>query len=163
MIEIKKFPETESLLNEIRSQSFNQEKPGHPEVTFPKEATCPLIVSFFRERAMELGKNLVFIHANRFRIGDSAPWHNDLEEGTDLLGMLYLTSDQFDLSEGGLLQLGLKQGSDVTEIASLTPNAGNFILLDNANSSLVHRVSPLLSMKERFSVVGFFGTRESLL
>lgn len=163
MIEVKKFTGTQKYLEEIRVQSFNAEKKGHPMVTFPKQDTCPLLFEFFSERAKEVGKNLVFIHANKFGFGDSAPWHNDLEDGTTHLGMLYLTSDNFDLSEGGVLHLGLKSGLEVIEVASLTPNAGNFILIDNTLPDLVHKVTPLLSHKERFSVVGFFGTRESLL
>lgn len=163
MIEIQRYTDTLPLLEEIRSQKFSEEKAGHPEVTFPNRTTCPLLFDFFSQRAKALGKNLVFIHANRFRLGDSAPWHSDLEEGTDSLGMLYLTANEFDLKEGGLLQLGYKVGSEVLEISSLTPNSGNFVLLDNTDASLVHRVTPLLEPKERYSVVGFFGTRESLL
>jgi hypothetical protein len=156
MIQIKNFKDTLPILLELRKQNFSDEKKGHPEVFFPNEKTNPLLFSFFSSIANDLNKNLIFLQANRFRKNDSAPWHNDLEPGTDTLGMLYLTESFYDFEDLGSLQIGWKRENQVLPITAMCPNLGNFVLLDNTLPELVHRVL-CVSGKERFSVLGFFG------
>jgi len=159
MIQIQRFENTLPILLELRDQSFTDEKKGHPEVFFPTEKNSPLLFSFFKSIALHLNKNLIFLQANRFRKNDSAPWHSDLEDGTDTIGMLYLTQESYHLQDQGSLEIGWgdpKSGKVVQPIASICPNAGNFVLLDNTLEKLVHRV-PTTSEKERYSVLGFFG------
>lgn len=93
-------------------------------------------------------------------------WHEDISGRAPLLGFLYLIPEPLSPEDGGQLEIARVIRDDhgnVCEreiIASITPENGMLVLLENQTTRFQHRVTPLLAAKERYLMVATLGAGE---
>jgi hypothetical protein len=98
--------------------------------------------------------------SNRFSSGEGMAWHGDYYDGSFMTTMLYLSGDSYTEEDGGYLSLGMRLSFDseeVFEIDKVLPNHGTLVVVNNLNPMFQHKVTPLVSNKERFTVMCHFG------
>jgi len=115
------------------------------------------------------------VSVNKMEKGSSMDWHWDGFDGSVLQLMLYVNLEKRTKEDGGLIEIGKsidpmvneddpfphwspstglnEVTGDVIVTGSLVPDNNVGIVLNNNNPTLVHRVTPLLTDKIRYSVL----------
>lgn len=166
-------PYADILLERIRSQNFfdaNQERAGwsDPKVTHWEGDSLPsefhhywnhlsnsAYFSYFRENWGPFSQGLPM--SNHFSVGNGMAWHADLNDGSFMTTMLYLTADEFRIEDGGFLTVGIKKGPMIVPLDLVLPSHGVLVTVNNLNPHFQHKVMPLVSDKERYTVMCHFG------
>lgn len=90
-------------------------------------------------------------------------WHEDISDSAPFLGFLYLIPEDLTKEDGGQLEIARvtrnSEGDVVSRdvIASITPEHGMLILLENQTTRFQHRVAELNCEKERYLILTTLG------
>lgn len=102
---------------------------------------------------------------------DEMGWHWDGCDSTHMVNMVYLTPDSIGEGDGGLLEIGTclidrhgqpRPQDGVEVIGRVVPRNGTVVTLNNLSPGFVHRVTPLASDKQRYTLIGQFGYAENV-
>lgn len=102
---------------------------------------------------------------NKFPSGHGMNWHSDTVDTTFVQMLVYLTKDPFSRQDGGYLQVaegpvnenGVVDKTSLVSKQDILPNNGTIVVMNNLMPTMVHRVEPLVSLKERITVVFRYG------
>lgn len=112
-----------------------------------------------------------YLLAHRYQTGQSLGFHHDLSDSTVLNCIGYLGDSDFTEEDGGYLEIaecdvdseGLPKPKTVRTVRKILPNHGTVVVMDNTNPRLLHRVEPLKSSKNRFTLSCQFGYLRNIL
>jgi len=100
---------------------------------------------------------------NHYRQGDGMVWHTDSLDATIMTCCLYLTKDVFELKDGGWLGVGKQTDEELVIFDRILPNHGVLVIINNLDPTNLHRVDPVLSNKERNTLLFHLGYVEHTL
>jgi hypothetical protein len=100
---------------------------------------------------------------NHYRKGDGMVWHTDALDATAITGCLYLTEDVFNFEDGGWLGVGKEINKNIVIFDKILPNHGVLVLINNLDPTNLHRVDPVVSEKERNTLLFHLGYAEHTL
>ena len=177
------------LLVEAKNDSYLPDKPGSPDIAeweadnpSLNNQIPPVYLAFMEQLGLSEATRHMRAHMGdwsrtnvmlqRGKRGDSMVWHHDSYDPMHLICLVYLSDEHWEMSDGGLLQLGegdidehgflVDQGSVVVK-ASVPPNHGTIVWAINTNPRWVHRVTEIVCDKTRYTMVGQFGYRENVM
>jgi len=91
---------------------------------------------------------------NNFPKGHGMNWHSDTVDTAFVQMLIYLSKDYFDKDDGGYLQIG---------DSFILPNHATMVIMNNISPTMLHRVEPLITEKERLTVVFRYGYMNNTL
>jgi hypothetical protein len=91
---------------------------------------------------------------NYFPSGHGMNWHSDTVDTSFVQMLIYLSKDEFKKEDGGYLQIGNN---------IILPNHSTIVIMNNLIPTMLHRVEPLTSEKERLTVVLRYGYMNNTL
>jgi hypothetical protein len=106
---------------------------------------------------------------NKYIAGQAMGWHYDVPDATFLQVLVYLGDNDFVPEDGGALQLGKcrvnaagnPDADSIIPIENVIPNHGTVVTILNTNPTLLHRVHPLQTPKNRYTLVCRYGYLEN--
>jgi hypothetical protein len=127
----------------------------------------PTVDLFFESFGYFSSKHIIF---HKYHQTKAMGWHHDVFDRSLLLALVYLGTEDFEFSDGGVLELARccvdKNGMPVSEpevFERILPNPDTVVFINNTDPTLLHRVTPLIVPKTRMVLSGQLGIAEVML